>query len=200
MDLVSEEGLRMDGRRPNELKRFHTRLSPIQSADGSAFLSQGNTQVLCLVYGPKQPTKKQGLLNVVFNIARFSHVGSKERLLELSQLIVQTFEPVILKHTFPKSQIDVYIQVLQTDGSILAAAINATSLALADAGIPMLDLVVGVSGGFGSGQALLDLNASEENLETPQLTIGYLPRSQKISSLHVLRLMLVGKQIASRAS
>ena len=36
------------------------------------------------------------------------------------------------------TQIDVLIEVLQSDGSLLAACLNVTSAALIDAGIPML--------------------------------------------------------------
>ena len=43
-------------------------------------------------------------------------------------------EETILVEVFPKAQIDLGIQVLQADGSVLAACINAAMLAVADAG------------------------------------------------------------------
>ena len=45
------------------------------------------------------------------------------------------------RHTFPKSNVDVYCLVLESGGSDVAVAISAASLALADAGIEMYDLV-----------------------------------------------------------
>jgi exosome complex component MTR3 len=42
---------------------------------------------------------------------------------------------------FPKSVIDVYALVLEDDGSALAAAIICGSLALADAGVELYDIV-----------------------------------------------------------
>ena len=45
-------------------------------------------------------------------------------------------EETILVDLFPKAQIDLGIQVLQADGSVLAACINAAMLAVADAGAP----------------------------------------------------------------
>lgn len=45
-------GLRVDGRRPPELRKLQCRLGVFRQADGSAFLEQGNTKVLATVYGP----------------------------------------------------------------------------------------------------------------------------------------------------
>ena len=44
-------------------------------------------------------------------------------------------------HTFPKANVDVYCLVMESGGSDTAVAITAASLALADAGIEMYDLV-----------------------------------------------------------
>lgn len=53
-DLVSEQGLRLDGRRANELRRIRCKLGVFSQPDGSAYLEQGNTKVLAAVYGPHQ--------------------------------------------------------------------------------------------------------------------------------------------------
>lgn len=75
------------------------------------------------------------------------------------------------------------VSVLSADGSLLAAAINACTLALVDAGIPMPGLLCGCTAGM-SGSAstpkdpndesldpLLDLSLPEEQ-ELPFITIG----------------------------
>lgn len=54
MDLVSDQGLRIDGRRPNELRKIRCKLGVFSQPDGSAYLEQGNTKVLAAVYGPHQ--------------------------------------------------------------------------------------------------------------------------------------------------
>lgn len=69
------------------------------------------------------------------------------RSLELSAFIRQTFEPVILTSQFPRSQIDIYLQIFQNDGGVLQCCINAATLALIDAGIPMMDYVCACSVG-----------------------------------------------------
>lgn len=53
-DLLSSQGLRLDGRRPDELRRIRCKLGVFKQPDGSAYLEQGNTKVLAAVYGPHQ--------------------------------------------------------------------------------------------------------------------------------------------------
>lgn len=55
--------------------------------------------------------------------------------------LLATLEAAVLLHTFPKSNVDVYCLILESGGSDLAVCISAASLALADAGIEMTDLV-----------------------------------------------------------
>ena len=57
--------------------------------------------------------------------------------MDLALSIKQTFESVILCSLFPRSQISIFVNIVQTDGGSLTAALNATTLALMDAGIPM---------------------------------------------------------------
>ncbi|KAM0786048.1 hypothetical protein ACM66B_006859 [Microbotryomycetes sp. NB124-2] len=71
--------------------------------------------------------------------------GKDRRTIELAASLKATFEPVILLHLFPRSAIDIYIQVLEVDGALLQAAINATTLALVSAGIPLTDYVCSLS-------------------------------------------------------
>lgn len=56
---------------------------------------------------------------------------------------------------FPQSQIDLFIEVIQADGGTRCAAINAVTLALIDAGIPMKDFVVSAAAGYISGTPIL---------------------------------------------
>jgi len=54
MNLLSDQGLRLDGRRPTELRQIRCKLGVFSQADGSAYVEQGNTKVLAAVYGPHQ--------------------------------------------------------------------------------------------------------------------------------------------------
>lgn len=53
-ELLSKIGLRLDGRRPNELRRIRCKLGVFTEPDGSAYIEQGLTKVLAAVYGPHQ--------------------------------------------------------------------------------------------------------------------------------------------------
>ncbi|GAA5902971.1 uncharacterized protein JCM6883_002651 [Sporobolomyces salmoneus] len=71
--------------------------------------------------------------------------GKDRRTVELASAIKNTFEPVLLLHLYPRSSIDIYLQILESDGSVLQAAINATTLALISAGLPLSDYICSVS-------------------------------------------------------
>ena len=58
-DLISDEGFRIDGRRPNELRRIQCKMGVYSQADGSAYIEQGNTKVLATVYGPHEVTERK---------------------------------------------------------------------------------------------------------------------------------------------
>lgn len=54
LELLSDQGFRIDGRKSNELRRIQCRLGVFSQADGSAYIEQGNTKVLAAVYGPHE--------------------------------------------------------------------------------------------------------------------------------------------------
>ncbi|RUS23464.1 ribosomal protein S5 domain 2-type protein [Endogone sp. FLAS-F59071] len=134
----------------------------------------------------------RAIINVEFNIAPFSTAERKKRSksdkrsLELASSIKQTFEPVIMTTLYPRSQIDIYLQILQDDGGTLQACINASTLALIDAGLPMIDYVCACTAGSIDKEPILDLNHIEESSESPELTVAILPKTGKMESrLHV---------------
>lgn len=120
------------------------------------------------------------------------HFTLLRRLLELSALIKSTFEPVIQTGLYPRSQVDIVVEIHQQDGGVLQTAINATTIALMDAGVAMYDQLVAVSAGLHSEAVLIDLTHYEEN-DMPHLTVAIMPRSGKVtllnmeSRLHVTR-------------
>jgi exosome complex component RRP41 len=72
------------------------------------------------------------------------------------------------------------LQILQADGGNYSACINAATLALIDAGIPMKDYVCSCAVSFINDSTLLDTNYLEESSSAPQLTLAILPKSEKI--------------------
>lgn len=107
-------------------------------------------------------------------------IDNYRRILELAATIKSTFEPVVQTNLYPRSQIDVFVQVLQQDGGLLQACINGTTLALVNAGIPLLDFVCAVTGGVHSTSPMLDLTLLEEN-DIPNVTVAVMPKTGKVT-------------------
>ncbi|KAJ4896349.1 3'-5'-exoribonuclease family protein [Raphanus sativus] len=160
MEYVNPEGLRLDGRRFNEMRQIVAQVGVVSRADGSAIFEMGNTEVIAVVYGPREIQNKSqqknghALVLCEYSMAHFStgdrrRQKNDRRSTELSLVIRQTMEASILTQLLPHSQIDIFLQVLQADGGTRSACINAATLALADAGIPMhsaggADVTVGI--------------------------------------------------------
>eukprot|EP01012_Entosiphon_sulcatum_P021501 TRINITY_DN2631_c0_g1_i1.p1 TRINITY_DN2631_c0_g1~~TRINITY_DN2631_c0_g1_i1.p1 ORF type:complete len:269 (-),score=37.55 TRINITY_DN2631_c0_g1_i1:18-794(-) len=201
-EFISPDGLRLDGRRPNEIRRIQFHMGLFERADGSCLYEQGNTKVAAMVYGPHeytrgQPSREQmrdpfianshAAIHVRYNVASFGTPGKRKKqgydrkAAEIVQSVRQTFTSVVFTHLFPNSEIEIYLQVLQADGGILAACINATSLALIDAGIPTRDFLVACSAGCIDGHALVDQNGMEEATGGVDLPVAMLQRTKRIS-------------------
>eukprot|EP01098_Paradermamoeba_levis_P008470 TRINITY_DN3512_c0_g1_i1.p1 TRINITY_DN3512_c0_g1~~TRINITY_DN3512_c0_g1_i1.p1 ORF type:complete len:245 (-),score=63.69 TRINITY_DN3512_c0_g1_i1:206-940(-) len=197
MELLSPEGLRTDGRRPNELRNIKCKLGILSKADGSAYYQQGNTKVIVAVYGPREVSLRskadatKAIINCEYSMATFSTGERKKptkgtrRAAEISLVIRQTFEAVIMTQLFPNSQIDIFIQILQADGGTRCASINAATLALIDAGIPMKDFVCSCAAGCVNGVPILDLNYVEDSTGGVDLPVALLPNSTKIVLLQM---------------
>lgn len=171
-------------------------------ADGCAIFELGSTKAVAFVYGPmeikngrswQQPSDRASLTCTLSTSAFGTTVRTKSRaagrgdrhMQERSMWIQQTFESAILLDQFPRSQIRLHVQLLQADGGGIAAAINAATLALVDAGIPMRDLVTSCTAGMLGRRPALDLNGEEEFAGGAQVTVGILATARKVSLLEV---------------
>ncbi|VDP19377.1 unnamed protein product [Heligmosomoides polygyrus] len=178
-------GFRLDGRRPHQIRNISVALGTVQEAEGSAYFEQGGTKILCAVYGPFEGKRSRQLedrcaINCIFSMTRFAGVERRQRIradrksMEIERLIEKTFEGAVLTHLFPLSQIDIYCQIIQSDGSHLAACVNAASLAMSDAGIPMKGIVAAATCSIVDGQPVVDVNQREETDILPRLTLATL--------------------------
>lgn len=80
---------------------------------------------------------------------------------------------------------DCALQVLQADGGTRCACINAASMALADAGIPMRDAVASCAVGFLQSTALLDLNYMEDSGGGPDISVAVHPNMDRLVLLQM---------------
>ena len=86
---------------------------------------------------------------------------------------------------FPRTAVDVFIEVLQADGGTRCAALSAASVALADAGIPMKDMVAACAAGKVADTVILDVNNEEDQAGQADMPIGYMPSLEKITLLQL---------------
>jgi exosome complex component RRP41 len=181
--FIDENGLRLDGRQINEIRQMKIKIGVISRADGSCYLEWGNNKILVAVYGPRElhPRRLQkadsALIRYRYNMAAFSvedriRPGPNRRSIEISKVSREAFEPVVMTHLYPGAVIDVFAEVLQADAGTRTAAINAASIALADAGIPMKSLVSSCAVGKVDGQLVLDLNKAEDNYGDADLPVA----------------------------
>ncbi|XP_057854225.1 exosome complex component RRP41 homolog isoform X3 [Cryptomeria japonica] len=197
MEYISPEGLRVDGRRPLEMRQLHAQVGVVDKADGSAIFEMGNTKVIAVVYGPREVQNKsqqlhdQALVRCEYSMANFS-TGDRvrrpkgdRRSTEISLVIRQTMAAAILTRLMPRSQIDIFVQVLQADGGTRSACINAATLALADAGIPMCDLITSCAAGYLNSTPLLDMNYVEDSAGGPDVTVGLMAKMEKVTLLQM---------------
>ena len=91
--------------------------------------------------------------------------GPSRRSQEISKVTEWALLPVVKIKEFPNTVIDVQIYILQADAGTRTAGINAASMALAHAGIPMKDLVCSVSIGKLDKDLVVDVDKDEEDWE-----------------------------------
>nr|KAF6404744.1 exosome component 4 [Rousettus aegyptiacus] len=79
LELLSDQGYRVDGRRAGELRKIQARMGVFAQADGSAYIEQGNTKALAVVYGPHEirgsrsrALPDRALVNCQYSSATFS--------------------------------------------------------------------------------------------------------------------------------
>ncbi|KAK3831625.1 MAG: 3' exoribonuclease family, domain 1-domain-containing protein [Linnemannia elongata] len=183
-------------RQPEDLRPIYLKTGLISEANGSAYIELEKTKLTCGVYGPR-PVKRagqgfsdRGTLNCEIKFATFSCVKRRGTMRdaqekELSQILSQGLTPAVRLELFPKSNVDIYITVLESDGwgSCIAAAFTVASVALAHAGIEMLDLVAG--GGSITPQIFMDADLEEEKFQQGSIVLAYMPSLNQTT--HVLQ-------------
>jgi exosome complex component RRP41 len=193
-DLLALSNLRNDGRKPDEIRRMRIQMGGISNNNnsnttgdgvgGSALIEMGLTIALATVRGPMACARRleelpdRAIVDVSIKAVPFAPSGgdrrvtnphTDRRLIEMAHLLKRALEATILLQLYPKSRIQVQVVILADDGGRLCAAINAASVALVDAGIPVKDILCACSAGYASRgistdeKTLVDLNRQEES-------------------------------------
>ena len=191
---------RKDGRKFDEPRKIEAKAGVIPNADGSAYFKIGNTAAYAAVYGPRNLHPKflqdpsKGILRCNYNMMPFSssgervRPGSSRRSKEISLVTKEALLPVLDLTEYPNSVVDVFIEVPQTEAGSRCAGICAASMALADAGLAMKDLVCAVSVGRVDDKLVVDLDYLEESYEdgpVADIPIAMMPNHNKITLLQM---------------
>jgi len=194
--LLDENGIRSDGRKVNETRKVTIKTGVLKNADGSAYIEFGGNKILAGVFGPRDVHPKHmsnpdtGILRVRYHMEPFSVDERKKpapsrREIEISKVIKEALEPAVMLEQFPRTAVDVFLEVLQADGGTRCAALDAASVALADAGIPMRDLVCACASGKAADTLILDVNNEEDQAWQADMPIGYMPNLGQITLLQL---------------
>jgi exosome complex component RRP41 len=200
--LIDENGRRVDGRRPDELRPIRMEAGVLEKSDGSAYIEVGGTRIYAAVFGPREVHPKhlelpdRAVINCRYHMASFSvderkPLGMTRREIELSKVLREALESVVFVEEFPRMMIDVFVEVIQADGGTRTAGITAASLALADAGIPMADLVAATAVGKVDGVIVLDINEIEDKYGQADMPVAMAPRLGSIVLLQLNGMMTV---------
>ncbi|MEK6853342.1 MAG: exosome complex exonuclease Rrp41 [Nanoarchaeota archaeon] len=190
---------RTDGRKVDELRPMEAKAGVIKNANGSASFKIGKTWAIAAVYGPREvvprfmANPKEGILRCHYTMMPFSGSGERikpgrsRRSQEISMVMEQSLKPVVDLSAFPNSVVDIFVELPQTDAGTRCAAISAACIALADAGIPMKDMVSSVAVGQVDGMVVADLNYGEESYPAivSDIPVAMLHNTKEISLLQM---------------
>jgi len=161
--MIIDEGIRADGRRPDEIRQITSRVGMLPRAHGSALFVRGETQALVAVtLGTADDEQKIDSLEgeiykafmLHYNFPPFS-VGEVKPLRSpgrreighgaLAEKSLKTVIPA--KEVFPYT-IRIVSDILESNGSSSMATVCGATLALMDAGVPITAPVAGIAMGM----------------------------------------------------
>ena len=194
--LIDKKGIRADGRKADELRPLKLQVGVLSHADGSAYIEHGKNKILAAAFGPREMHPKhlslpdRMVLRCRYHMAPFSVQERKSpapsrREVELSKVIKECLEPALFLELYPRTGVDVFVEVLQADGGTRCASITAAALAIADAGVPMRDLVVACAAGKIDDTVVLDLYDTEDKLGAADVPVAYMPSLNAVTLLQM---------------
>jgi len=194
--LIDKKGIRLDGRKADELRPLKLQVGVLSNADGSAYIEHGKNKILAAAFGPREMHPKhlsqtdKMVLRCRYHMAPFSVQERKSpapsrREVELSKVIKEALEPALFLELYPRTGVDVFVEILQADGGTRCAAITAAALAIADSGVPMRDLVVGCAAGKIDDTVVVDLYDAEDKLGVADVPVAYMPSLNAITLIQM---------------
>jgi len=208
-----QENLRKGDRKLEEHRKLFLKTGVISQAKGSAYIEQGGTKVMVGVYGPREVAHRRdfsmaGQLTASLKFAPFACLNRRGQQAdqeeeELGLVLGEALASTVCLHRYPKAAIEVFVTVLEDDGSVLAASLTASGLALAQAGIHCFDIVVGATVCLTKAGLRIDPERGETyspigggGCVNGELTVGFLPTLEQVVAC-VEEGRLTAEQLAS---
>ncbi|MCK4533004.1 polyribonucleotide nucleotidyltransferase [bacterium] len=182
-NLIIDEGIRLDGRKPEEIRPITCKVGLLPCAHGSGLFTRGQTQALAvttlgtssdkqIVDGLEKEYKKRFMLH--YNFLSFStgevkpDRGPGRREIGHGILAERSLTPVLPSdEKFPYT-IRLVSDILESNGSSSMASVCGGSLSLMDAGVPISGPVAGVAMGLikegEKFKVLTDIQGLEDHL------------------------------------
>lgn len=190
---------RFDGRKFDQLRPIEAKAGVIPNAAGSAMFKIGKTVAYAAVYGPREMFPKfmknprKGILRCSYTMMPFSGMGSRirpgqnRRAKEISLVTQKALLEVVDLSNFENSVVDVIIEIPQADAGTRCAGISAAAIALADAGIPMKEMVAAIAVGRVGDKVVVDLDYDEEAFEegAADIPVAITSRTKRVSLLQL---------------
>lgn len=177
---------RRDGRESSEMRSLSISHGVLTAADGSARIRVGATDVVVAVNGPMDcPVHRQRADEVQVHVAFRTRDGGKvvaagaadgisagKEAIAARDLRAMVME-VVLASLHPRKAVVVAVQVLADNGGMAAAAVNATVMALIDAGVPMHAVPTAACVSVHNGTLVVDPVSVEEAEADAVLTFTF---------------------------
>jgi exosome complex component RRP41 len=189
---------RSDGRKPEECRPMVAKAGVIKNADGSGYFKIGGTEAYAAVYGPRElhprfmQDPKTGILRLNYAMMPFSGAGDRvrpgpnRRAKEINLVSEKAIAPVLDLSEYPNAVVDVFVELPQTDAGSRCAGICAASIALADAGIKMKDMIAAVSFGKAGSDLIVDLNYDEDSADPgTDVPIAMIPSTGEVTLMQL---------------
>lgn len=160
---LSSLEFREDGRTNEQFRRLEIEHGKINN-NGYIMYRQGNSCVRVICNGPREGSKIQ--FHVKFAKTARQEPIAEKRIYDYEDVLQKIFSEIILA----ESQLDIDVDVIQEDGSLVSAMVNCIYMCLCYASVPLLDSICSVT----LSEKLIDLSGSEEGSREAVLVLVYM--------------------------
>ncbi|XP_057315841.1 exosome complex component RRP46-like [Hydractinia symbiolongicarpus] len=169
------------------MRQLECELALLQKPDGSALFQQGDTKVTSGVYGPAEVKVSKELIDRSYLECilkpKSGMSGVKEKALE--EFMTHACRDILLSALHPRSAVQIVMQIMHNDGSLLSTLLNAACMSMVHAGLPMRCMLVAVCCVISKDdQYIVDPTAEQEVGARCTFTLSFESKNINLISSH----------------